>query len=56
MKVSLVKPDRRHIDLSDAAAAQRWTKKFGVTHEALAAAVERVGNNIESLRRELGAE
>jgi hypothetical protein len=56
MKVSLVKPDRRHIDLSDAAAAHRWTKKFGVTREALAAAVARVGNNIESLRRELGAE
>jgi hypothetical protein len=56
MKVSLVKPDRRHIDLSDAAAAKRWTKKFGVTREALAAAVERVGNNIESLRRELDAD
>ncbi len=36
MKVSLVKPDRRHIDLSDAATAHRWTKKFGVTREALA--------------------
>jgi uncharacterized protein DUF3606 len=56
MKVSLVKPDRRHIDLRDPATAQRWTKKFGVTREALDAAVERVGNNIESLRRELGAE
>lgn len=54
MKVSLVKPDRRHIDLSDSAIAHRWTKKFGVTREALDAAVARVGNNIESLRRELG--
>ena len=56
MKVSLVKPDRRHIDLSDPATAHRWTKKLGVTREVLAAAVEGVGNNIESLRRELGVE
>jgi hypothetical protein len=48
------KPDRNKIDLSDEAVARRWAKKLGKSREDIAAAIEKVGDNCESVRKELG--
>ena len=52
--VTRLKPDRNRIDLSDEAVAHRWAKKLGKSKEEIAAAIEKVGNNCTSVRRELG--
>jgi len=53
-KVSRVKPARNRIDLADQAVAGHWAKKLGKSKEEIAAAIEKVGDNCTSVRRELG--
>jgi hypothetical protein len=48
------KPERNKIDLSDSATAHRWAKKLGKSKEEIAAAVEKVGDNCDTVRKELG--
>ncbi|HEY4143116.1 MAG TPA: DUF3606 domain-containing protein [Pseudolabrys sp.] len=48
------KPDRNRIDLSDEAVARRWAKKLGKSRDEIAAAIAKVGDNCESVRKELG--
>jgi hypothetical protein len=50
------KPDRNRIDLSDEAVAKRWAKKLGKSQDEIAAAIEKVGANCESVRKELGVQ
>ena len=50
------KPDRNKIDLSDDAVARHWAKKLGKSKEEIAVAIEKVGDNCESVRKELGCE
>jgi hypothetical protein len=52
--VSRVKPARNRIDVSDQVVAGHWAKKLGKSKEEVAAAIEKVGDNCTSVRRELG--
>ena len=49
-------PDRNKINLSDDVVARHWAKKLGKSKEEIAVAIEKVGNNCESVRKELGCE
>ena len=49
-----VKPDRGRIDLSDEAMARQWSKNLGCSREAIAAAIEKVGDDCDTVRKELG--
>jgi hypothetical protein len=42
------------IDLSDIAVVRHWTKKLGKSKEEIAAAIEKVGDNVQTVCRELG--
>lgn len=48
------KTDRNKIDLTDDVVAHHWSKKLGRTKEEIAAAVAKVGDNCESVKKELG--
>jgi Protein of unknown function (DUF3606) len=54
MKIRPLKPDRTKIDLSDEAVARSWTKMLGKSKEEIQAAIEKVGDNAETVKRELG--
>ena len=54
IKVNAPKPDRLHVSLDDDDMMKHWTKTFGRTREEIAAAINKVGTNIESVKRELG--
>jgi Protein of unknown function (DUF3606) len=45
--------DRARISLSEDHEVRYWTKALGVTKEQLTAAVHKVGNSAEAVRREL---
>ena len=49
-----LKPDRGHVDLSNEAVARHWTKRFGRTKKEIAAAIAKVGNNPNTVAKELG--
>ena len=42
------------IDLADDAVARRWAKKLGKSKEEIGAAIEKVGDNCETVCKELG--
>jgi hypothetical protein len=46
--------DRARISLTEEHELRYWTKALGVTKEQLAAAVHKVGNSADAVRRELG--
>jgi hypothetical protein len=48
-----VTPDRSKITVTSEIEVRYWIKHFGVTREELARAVERVGNSVASVRKEL---
>ena len=48
------KPDRNKIDLSDDAVARQWVKQLGRSREDIEAAIEKVGDNCETVKKELG--
>ena len=50
------KPDRSRIDLTNKSIARRWSKKFGKSVEEIAAAIEKVGDNAQTVKKELGCE
>lgn len=55
MKISPVpRLNANKIDLSDNAIARHWTKKLGKSREEIAAAIEKVGDNYETVCKELG--
>lgn len=56
MKINPIKPDRAKIDLSDDAIARVWVKKLKRSREAIAAAMEKVGDNAETVKKELGCD
>ena len=53
MRIDANKPDRLHIDLDDETVARHWIEKTGRSKQEIAAAIEKVGDNIESVEREL---
>ena len=50
------KPDRNRIDLSNDSLARQWAKKLGKSRDEIAAAIEKVGDNCETVRKELGVQ
>ncbi len=55
-KQSVVKPNRGRIDVSDKQMVKRWAKRLGKTQKELLAAVDKVGNNAETVVKELRTE
>ncbi len=53
---SVVKPNRGWIDVSDKQMVKRWAKRLGKTQKELLAAVNKVGNNAETVVKELRIE
>ena len=54
LKKSSEKPVRNHIDLSTRELTRHWCKHFGVSQEDLEYAMAKVGDNVETVRKELG--
>ena len=54
LATSRPKPDRSRIDLSDDAIARQWVKQLGHPREEIEAAIEKVGDNCETVKKELG--
>ena len=54
LKKSSEKPVRNHIDLSTRELARHWRKHFGVSQKELESAMAKVGDNVETVRKELG--
>jgi|tagenome__1003787_1003787.scaffolds.fasta_scaffold20921114_1 hypothetical protein len=54
MKTRPLQPDRSKIDLSDKAVMRGWSRKLGKSPAEIAAAVEKVGANAETVKKELG--
>lgn len=53
MHVTKATPDRLHLDLKDELAVRAFVKNCNVTAEELTKAVEKVGNSLTALRKEL---
>jgi hypothetical protein len=53
MKLTNSKPNRSSIDLSDEIVARAWVKKLGKSKEEIAAVIEKVGDNAETVKKEL---
>ena len=45
---------RSHIAMDDPAAVRCWTKRLHVTNDELQRAVEKVGNSVVAIRKQLG--
>jgi hypothetical protein len=54
--VARPKPNRCRIDLSNQSLARQWSKRFEKSKEQIAAAVAKVGNNVETVMKELRVE
>jgi uncharacterized protein DUF3606 len=52
--VEKVSPDRGHFDTSDENEMKYLSRRLGVSEEELLRAVEKVGNSISAVRKELG--
>ncbi len=48
-----VKGDRSRVDLTNDALIRHWTKTLGVSRVEIMTAVEKVGDNPETVRKEL---
>src|SRR5688500_9228655 len=53
MDLQQIKPDRLHIDPNDKAAVNHLMRSLGKSREEVLAAIEKVGTNIETVRKEL---
>jgi hypothetical protein len=46
--------DRSRISVNEKYELEYWSKRFGVSEDALRAAVKQVGNSVEAVERHLG--
>ena len=53
MHVTKATPDRLHLDLKDELTVRAFAKNCNVTTEDLTKAVQKVGNSLAALRKEL---
>jgi hypothetical protein len=51
--IDLLKSDRLHVDLSNDAVVRHWTKTLGGSKEEIEAAIAKVGNNPDTVAKEL---
>lgn len=49
-----LRPDRLHINVGDLEDLRIWSKHLGVSPEAIAEVIKKVGNAIPAVRKELG--
>ena len=56
MKISSPKPDRHKIDMSNDVVVRHWTKRLGRSKGEIIAAIDKVGDNCETVRKELGCD
>jgi hypothetical protein len=54
VEISPVKPERNRIDMSNEIIARIWAKRLGKSQQEIAAAIEKVGDNPETVCKELG--
>jgi hypothetical protein len=54
MEISPIKPDRHTIEMSNDIVARHWAKKLGKSRQEIEAAIEKVGNDAETVCKELG--
>ncbi len=54
LKKSPEKPVRNRIDLSTEDLARHWCKHLGVSQDKLESAIAKVGDNAETVMKELG--
>ena len=47
-------PDRSKVNMSEDYEVQYWTKHLGVTREELQKVIDKVGNSVEAIEKELG--
>jgi hypothetical protein len=52
--IDLVESDRLHVDLSNDAVVRHWTRTLGCSKEEIEAAIAKVGNNPETVAKQLG--
>ena len=52
--ISRGSPDRSHIDVTEVTQIRHWAKHFNVETEALLEAIDKVGNGVATVRKELG--
>jgi hypothetical protein len=45
---------RRQIAINDPAAIRRWTKHFKISKDELRLAVDKVGNSVAAVRKQIG--
>jgi butyrate kinase len=45
---------RSHIAMNDETAVRRWAKHLGTTEDELRCAVDKVGNSITAVRKQMG--
>jgi hypothetical protein len=53
LDIQPVQPDRSKIELEDETVIRHWKKLLGASKEEIGAAIEKVGNNPETVRKEL---
>jgi Protein of unknown function (DUF3606) len=53
LKVHQCKLDRSKVDLSDRDVARHWSKHFGKSIEEIANAIAKVGENAQTVKKEL---
>lgn len=53
IEIQPVQPDRSKIVLDDETVVRHWTKVFGASKEEIGVAMEKVGNNPDTVRKEL---
>jgi hypothetical protein len=53
MHTKKITPDRSKINLNDAAEIKCWTKELRVSTDELRRIVEKVGNSVAAVRKEL---
>jgi hypothetical protein len=52
-KIRPAKPERSRIDLSNSGIARLWVKKLGKSKEEIETAIAKVGDNAETVMKEL---
>jgi hypothetical protein len=55
MITSKPKPSRNCVDISNKVSVRQWRKRLGKSAEEVEAAVAKVGNNVETVIKELEA-
>ena len=52
--IKVGRPDRSKLNINDEYEVRHWTKRFGVTKAELQEAVDKVGNSVAAVKKQLG--